>query len=233
MSLIVTRLAVGPVGALPEGRPTAIYKEAVSGPLAIGPEGLAGDAQADRRVHGGPDKAIHLYPADHYPRLAAAFPEAAATLVAGSLGENLSVAGVTEADACIGDIYAFGSARLQISQPRAPCWKIDSRHGVDGMAQLIAEQGITGWYFRVLENGQAQVGDTLALLQRNPDPISIASLWQGWQEHRPPLELLDRLAATPGLTADWARRLKQRADWLRANPQTPAANATTWHPRRD
>lgn len=233
MTLIVSRLAVGPVSALPEGRPTAIYKNAVDGPLAIGPLGLEGDAQADRRVHGGPEKAVHLYPSDHYGKLAAAFPEAASTLVPGSLGENLAVAGTDEAQVCVGDIYVFGSARLQVSQPRSPCWKIDSRHGADGIAAHIAEHGLTGWYFRVLTPGSARVGDALQPEARNPDPVSLAELWQGWQIHRPPLELLERLAATPGLTPDWSRRLRQRADWLRANPQAAAAAATTWHPRRD
>jgi len=233
MEHLVTYLAAGPVGALPEGRPTAIYKHPVNGPVHIGTLGLAGDAQADRRVHGGPDKAVHLYPADHYARLAARFPDVAATLVVGSLGENLSVAGIDEGEVCVGDIYAFGSARLQISQPRSPCWKIDSRHGEEGIAVFIADQGLTGWYFRVLAEGSAQAGDKLSLIQRNPDPVSLRELWQGWQEHRPPAAKLDRLASTPGLTADWARRLQQRADWLRANPEQSPSPAKTWHPAQD
>lgn len=232
MPLIVTRLAAGPIRPLPDGRPSAIYKEPLAGPVAIGPLGLAGDVQADRRVHGGPEKAVHLYPSDHYPRLAAAFPEAAGSLVPGSLGENLAVAGVDEGQVCVGDVYAFGSALLQVSQPRSPCWKIDSRHDCEGLAAHIAENGLTGWYFRVLAAGTAAPGDALALRQRNPDPVSLAELWQHWKIHRPPLAVLERLAATPGLTPDWARRLRQRADWLRSNsPDLPKPGL--WHPRRD
>lgn len=229
LHLSVPYLAIGGIKALPEGRPTGIYKSPLSGPAAIGPEGLQGDAQADRRVHGGPEKAVHLYPADHYAKLAARFPEAAASLVVGSLGENLSVPGVSEADVCIGDVFAFGSARLQVSQPRSPCWKIDSRHVQEGMAAFIADTGITGWYFRVLEPGQAAPGDSLDLLLRNPDPVSLAEIWRGWQEHRPPPERLARWASTPGLTPDWRRRLEQRLAWLQAN-SGPAAGKT-WHPR--
>lgn len=229
LHLPVSYLAIGGIGALPEGRPTAIYKAPVEAPVDIGPEGLAGDAQADRRVHGGPEKAVHLYPADHYPKLAAAFPEAAGTLVVGSLGENLSVTGVSEADICIGDVFAFGGARLQVSQPRSPCWKIDSRHGQDGMAAFIAEHGLTGWYFRVLQSGRAAPGDGLELLERNPEPLTLAEMWRGWQAHRPDPAALARWAATPGLTPDWRRRLEQRVVWLQAHA-TPEP-AKTWHPR--
>lgn len=218
MLLIVSRLATGPIGALPEGRPTAIYKQPVAGAVAIGPGGLAGDAQADRRVHGGPEKAIHLYPADHYRELALAFPDAAQSLVPGSLGENLSVASVSEEDVCIGDIFAFGSARIQVSQPRSPCWKIDSRHGVEGLAAHIAETGRTGWYFRVLEGGTAQAGDRLELLERNPDPVSLARLWRSTLEHRPAPHTLASLAATPGLNPDWRQRLLKRREWMLQNP---------------
>jgi MOSC domain-containing protein YiiM len=226
----VPYLAVGGIGALPEGRPTAIYKAPLPGPVVIGREGLAGDAQADRRVHGGPEKAVHLYPAGHYQRLAAAFPEAAATLLIGSLGENLS-APVDENQVCIGDIFAFGSARLQLSQPRSPCWKIDARHGQDGIAAFIAEQGLTGWYFRVLTPGTAAAGDQLRLQERNPDPISLAEFWRGSQEHRPSTVALQRWAATPGLTPAWRERLLARLAWLAAH-QDPAP-AKAWHPRPD
>src|SRR5574343_659543 len=131
-------LFIGGIRLLPEsGRPTGMYKQPATGPLELGPEGFVGDQQADRRVHGGPDKAVHLYPARHYARLAARFPEAAALLVAGSNGENLSTPDLDENDIHLGDIWQLGTARLQLSQPRSPCWKIDERYACDGMAQAM------------------------------------------------------------------------------------------------
>ncbi|MDP1610119.1 MAG: MOSC domain-containing protein [Sulfuritalea sp.] len=126
-AITVAGLYAGQVAQLAgDSRSSAIVKTAVSGPRLLTVEGLAGDAQADRRAHGGGGKALHHYPAEHYARLAAAFPEAQ-HLAPGGLGENLSTRGVTEEDICIGDVFRLGGARIQVSQPRTPCWKIDRR----------------------------------------------------------------------------------------------------------
>lgn len=195
----------------PENRPTGIFKQEVQIPVWIGKEGLAGDAQADRRVHGGPEKALHQYPVAHYATLAAAFPEAAPALIPGALGENLSCPGWDEASLAIGDVFRLGDATLQVSQPRSPCWKIDHRFGVEGMAQFIAERGITGWYFRVLEEGAAEPGERFDRIGRNPDPVTIADLLSLWAQHRPDPDRLIAVSHTPGLTASWVTRLQDRA----------------------
>jgi MOSC domain-containing protein YiiM len=113
------------------------------------------------------------FPQEHHAALARAFPDAR-HLVPGGLGENLSTAGITEETACIGDIFALGSVRLQIAQPRTPCWKIDARCGVEGVAAHVAEHGIAGWYFRVLEPGECAAGDALIHLERAPAAVSLA-----------------------------------------------------------
>ena len=174
---------IGGVSALPNsGRPTGMFKQQVSGPLELGPEGFIGDQQADRRVHGGPEKAVHLYPASHYAKLAACFPEAAAQLIPGSLGENLSSADLDESSVRIGDIYRLGNARLQVCQPRNPCWKIDDRFDADGMAAYIAEQSLTGWYWRVVQPGLLQTDDALELEQSaGTAPPSL----QPWRSGKP------------------------------------------------
>jgi MOSC domain-containing protein YiiM len=209
-------LFIGGIRPLPEsGRPTGIYKQPVTGPLDIGPEGFIGDQQADRRVHGGPEKAIHLYPARHYAKLAARFPEAAAQLVPGTLGENISVAELDENDVRLGDIWRLGSARLQVCQPRNPCWKIDERFAVEGMAAFIAEQRLTGWYWRVLQSGRVGLDDELLLEQPATTAQTLAEAMQLWQLHRPPLAELEKLAATPGIAEHWRRKIDERARWLR------------------
>lgn len=195
----------------PDNAPTGIFKQAIEMPVWLGREGLAGDAQADRRVHGGPDKALHQYPVVHYARLAAAFPDAEPLLVPGSLGENLSVSGWDESNLAIGDVFRLGDAQIQVSQPRSPCWKIDHRFSADGMAQFIAAQRITGWYFRVLEEGAVEPGADFERIERNPAPVSIAALLALWDAHRPDPELLLEVSRTLGLSAGWVKKLTERA----------------------
>jgi MOSC domain-containing protein YiiM len=201
----------------PENQPTGMFKRECEMPLWLGAEGLAGDAQADRRVHGGPEQALHQYPTAHYARLAAVFPDAAARLVPGSLGENLAVPGWDETAVCIGDVFRLGDARIQVSRPRSPCWKIDRRFGVEGMARLIDEEGLVGWYFRVLEEGEVAPGCAFELLERPAPEASLAHLWRAWKAHRPAPDELERLAAAPGLAARWVQKLNERAAWLREN----------------
>ncbi len=208
-------LFIGSIAALPDsGRPTGIYKHPVEAPLHLGPEGFSGDQQADRRVHGGPEKAVHLYPAAHYARLARQFPQAAAQLQPGSLGENISSPALDEALVRIGDIFRLGGARLQVCQPRSPCWKIDERFGVDGMAAYIAEHRLTGWYFRVLQPGAVAPGDPLEVDQVAGNSPTLAAALMLWQTHRPPLQALRELAATPGIASGWSRKISERAAWL-------------------
>lgn len=222
-------LFVGTVRLLPEsGRPTGIYKQAATGPLELGITGFVADSQADLRVHGGPEKAVHLYPAGHYARLAERFPEIAGQLCPGSLGENLSTGELDEGSVRIGDIWRLGSARLQVCQPRSPCWKIDERFATDGMAQFIADQGLTGWYWRVLTPGTVAPGEPLQLEQA-ADAMTLAEAMLLWQSHRPPLADLEQLAATPGIALQWRDKIVRRADWMRRNPETPVAPAAGFH----
>lgn len=213
-----TLLFIGGIRPLPEsGRPTGMYKQPATGRLEIGLEGFTADQQADRRVHGGPEKAIHLYPAAHYAKLAERFPEAASLLVPGSNGENISTPDLTEADVRIGDIYRLGSARLQVCQPRNPCWKIDERYSSEGMAAFIAEHRLTGWYWRVIAPGHCIPGDELELDTPASNAPTLADAMLLWQNHRPALAELEQLAATPGIATQWQSKMEQRMQWLRKN----------------
>jgi len=206
------------IGALrplpPEGQLTGMYKSPVAGPVSVTPEGLAGDRQADRRYHGGAEKALHHYPAEHYARLAQRFPERADVLAPGVLGENLSTRGWTEANACIGDVFRAGSALVQLSQPRQPCWKINHRLDVDGASLFIVRECITGWYYRVLETGMIAPGDAFTLAERPNPTLTVATFIAATQAHRPDPAELRAIAAAVALAPEWARRLSERADWL-------------------
>lgn len=220
-------LFIGTITALPEsGRPTGMFKHPVANSLHLGHAGFVGDEQADRLVHGGPEKAVHLYPASHYARLAEAFPEQAGRLKPGSLGENISSPTLDESQVKIGAVFSLGQARLQLCQPRNPCWKIDDRFGVEGMAAFIARHHLTGWYFRVLEPGIVSPGDPLAVVDAANGAPTLAEAMRLWDLHQPAPQALLQLAATPGIAASWQRKIVERAGWLaRQNGQVAATTA--------
>ncbi|MBI2313052.1 MAG: MOSC domain-containing protein [Betaproteobacteria bacterium] len=218
MTTRVDHVFIGGLTALdPEGQRTGIYKRPQARAMRVTRLGLDGDHQADLRVHGGPEKAVHHFPAENYEVLANLVPERASEFVPGSIGENLSTRGWTEPRVCIGDVFEAGSCRVQVSQPRTPCWKIDHRFRHPQVSRLVAEHGIAGWYYRVLEEGEVGPGDALELVDRNPDPVSLRELWSVSREHRPEQAALSRIAATPGLSPGWKARLERRLEWLKAN----------------
>lgn len=193
---------------------SAIHKFPVDGPVRVGYEGLEGDAQGDRRVHGGPEKAVHQYALRHYGAWAARFPQAAAELQRGSFGENLSTDVHDETTVCIGDRYQVGSVLLEVSQPRRPCWKLDVRFTVDGLAQAVQESGWSGWYYRVLQTGALQVGDNLELVWRAPATVSLAEFWRSYHSPEPDLKELEHLQNLPGLSAGWRQKIAARRTGL-------------------
>ena len=163
-------IQVGPVVPLgPNDVPSGFVKHRVDRPVAVGPLGLDGDAQADLTVHGGPEKAVYGYPAAHLHAWAADYPEHRDLFVPGGVGENLTIAGWTETDVCVGDIHAIGSARLQVCQPRQPCAKFTIRFGDNRLAKAMVGNGRAGWYYRVLAPGTIRAGDSVSLVDR-PNP---------------------------------------------------------------
>jgi len=143
---------------------TGFFKVPVSGPVALQTENLQGDGQADLKVHGGPDKAVCVYSADHYPRWQQEL--GVRECGPGWFGENFSLQGQSEGSAAIGDVYRIGTALVQVSQPRAPCWKLARRWSRPDMPKLVIDAGRTGWYLRVLEPGIVARGQTLTLVER-------------------------------------------------------------------
>ena len=209
---------IGQVQALPvTGRPTAIYKTQVHGPIALGFEGFAGDQQADTRVHGGPEKAVHLYPTRHYTQLAAKFDEATALMQPGSMGENIATPDLDEHDVRLGDVWQLGSALIQVCQPRNPCWKIDERFGADGMALFIDQHLLTGWYWRVLQTGVVNPTDSLVLLTPASGAPTLHQAMTLWRAHPPQLDQLSELAEVPGIAKAWQDKIRQRVGYLQRN----------------
>ncbi len=146
---------------------TAFYKQPVAGPVRLTRTGLEGDAVGDRKHHGGEEKAALCYAAAHYPRWQAEHPTLVFT--PGGFAENLTLAGADEHSVCIGDQFQINDCRIQISQPRQPCWKIARRWGLKTLTKEVAQTGRTGWYIRVLDEGMLQAGERLELVER-PHP---------------------------------------------------------------
>lgn len=154
----------------PHGGPSGICKTQHAQAVFVDECGLSGDEQGDRRHHGGPEKAVHQYPFEHYAEWAAELPSSRENFDRpGTFGENFSSLGVTEDRVCVGDEFQVGEIVLQVSQARQPCWKLDVRTGVMGMAAMVQDACRTGWYYRVLHPGWVNQGDTLVLLRR-PNP---------------------------------------------------------------
>lgn len=148
---------------------SAIGKTARMGPVAVGRLGLEGDEQADLAVHGGPDKAIHHYAFDHYPFWRALIAGQPLLDAPGAFGENISTLGMTESTVCLGDRFRLGTALIEVSQGRQPCWKQGHRLSDPTVTARIVAYRNSGWYYRVIEPGSVAAGDAIELVGR-PHP---------------------------------------------------------------
>ena len=146
---------------------SAIWKEPVAGPIRVGRLGLVGDRVANTKVHGGADQALLMYAVSHYPLWQAEWGRDG--LGPGAFGENLTVSGLTEESVCVGDVLEVGEAQLQVSQPRQPCATLARRHQIRDLIKLVQSNGRSGWYLRVLREGQVQAGQEIVLANR-PHP---------------------------------------------------------------
>ena len=191
------------------GSRSAIDKRPVADAVQIGINGITGDEQGDLRVHGGPDKAIHHYPFDHYAAWQADLGARPLLAQPGAFGENFSTMGVTEADVCVGDRLRAGNVVLEVSQLRQPCWKLNDRFDTRDMARRVQHTGRTGWYYRVLEGGTLRAGDTLEWLERPWPQWPLARvldvLYRNMLDHA---ALTDMLALP--LTPSWRKLVEGR-----------------------
>lgn len=188
------------------GKPvtSGIRKRPVAGEtIAVGATNLAGDRQADLRVHGGPDKAIYAYPGEHLPwwndQLAREVP-----FSPGSFGENLTTAGIDEGTALIGDVWRWGTALLQICQPRYPCFKLVIATEQPDMVKRFLAAGRSGWYLRVLEPGTAPVAGPIEVMTVDPDGVTVAEAARAALPGAG-TALIERVGSVPALAGSWRR----------------------------
>lgn len=188
---------------------TGIFKRPLSGPIWLGRHNLRGDGQADLIHHGGIDKAVCAYPSEHWSHWQAILPPD--QLGGGAFGENFTLEGLTETDVCIGDVFAIGSAVVQISQPRQPCWKLARRWQIKDLALQVERTGFTGWYFRVLQEGTVEPDASVQLRDRPCPEWTIATANRIMHRERSHPADAERLSLCPFLSSAWQQTMRQRS----------------------
>ncbi|SFI15581.1 MOSC domain-containing protein [Planctomicrobium piriforme] len=187
---------------------TGFFKMPVAGPVAVSFLNLQGDGQADLRVHGGRDKAVLAYSAEHYPLWREELRRS--EIGGGAFGENLTISGVTEQEICIGDIWRIGEVELQASQPRQPCWKLARRWGIPELPKLVVLNGRSGWYFRVLKEGLIESGLDCVLVSRPHPEWTISECNRALYLKSFPAAAGQRLTEVPELSDAWREDLAGR-----------------------
>ncbi len=192
---------------------TSIYKEPVSGRVALRTLNLDGDRQSDLTVHGGEYKAVYCYPTEHYEYWKAELPGSALPL--GVFGENFTVEGLTEDTVYIGDRFSVGSAEVVVSQPRLPCYKLGIRFGSDDMVKRFLASGHTGFYLAVLREGEVGGGDEITLLSHDPKSIPISAitrLYIAKEYNSEDLRQIQKATELGALPDSWKQYLYERAN---------------------
>jgi MOSC domain-containing protein YiiM len=189
---------------------TAIFKSPTTERLRAVRHNLQGDRQADLSVHGGENKAVYGYPNEHYPTWAEELGRD--DLTPGQFGENLTTRGLLERELGVGDLLSVGSAVLQVSQPRAPCFKLGLRMGDRTFVRTFLERGRPGFYFRIVEEGELGVGDTIERIEAGPTGVTVHEVWDlayGTNHNRARLELALRI---PTLGNEWTKPMRTKLE---------------------
>jgi MOSC domain-containing protein YiiM len=191
--------------------PSAIAKSPVGPePIDLGAINLAGDDQADRTVHGGPDKAVYSYPSEH----AARWQADGFAIEPGGVGENLVTAGARERDVRIGDVLAWGDARVQVCQPRAPCFKLSLHTSRKDIGPRMIATGRSGWYLRVLVPAIVDPHGELVLVERDDTTPTLfeafAVMFPGFRAEADDAALVRRVLAAPALSDEWGGAILHR-----------------------
>ena len=206
-------LLIGEIAPLGEKQaPSGIDKKPVERALFLSHTGFTGDNQADTKHHGGPDKAVHHYPRDHYDAWREEIGDNTLLDSPGAFGENLSTLGLNEETVALGDVFRLGNAILEVSQGRQPCWKLNSRFGVRDMALRVQKSGRTGWYYRVLQEGQVAPGDALERIERPLPEWPLKRLWQTLYVKTLDRSELEEMAALEKLPDGWRRYAQRRLE---------------------
>jgi MOSC domain-containing protein YiiM len=187
---------------------TSIFKKPVSGRVRITRTNIEGDEQSDLSVHGGPEKAVYAYPAEHYRVWRRELPDA--ELGWGAFGENFTTEGLLEDEVRIGDRYRVGTAEIVVTQPRMPCYKLAIRFGQSEMVKRFLQSGRSGFYFAVQREGEVGAGDAIERLARSESPLTVADVVALYAADATNQLLLESASNHPSLPAAWREYFRKR-----------------------
>jgi MOSC domain-containing protein YiiM len=187
---------------------TGIFKEPVGGRVTLGRLNLEGDGQADRNVHGGVDKAVYAYPFEHYEYWSRELGRT--DFAFGQFGENFTVSGMLEDAVRIGDVFRIGFALVEVTQPRAPCFKLGIRMGLESFPKTFLSSGRTGFYMKVLEEGEVGAGDRFERVAGEADGLSVREVWRLAVQDVRNLEGARKALRLSSLAPEWRGRLEKR-----------------------
>jgi len=188
---------------------SAIVKTEVAGPVGVTPLGLHGDEHGDRVRHGGPDKAICVFPSEHYPAYEARLGR---RLERPAFGENLTTWGLREDNVCLGDLLSIGTVLCEVSLPRNPCFRVGARHGTKDVVLWMEQTGHTGFYLRVLRTGRLVAGCPVALAHRAHPHATVAEANRVMHRDRRDWPAIEALLGVPQLGATWRRTFERRLE---------------------
>ncbi len=199
---------------LRDGEPvsTGIFKEPVAQRVVMRTLNLDGDRQSDLSVHGGPEKAVYVYPSEHYDFWKHELPEM--DLPWGVFGENFTTTGLLETKVNIGDKFRIGAAEVMVTQPRMPCYKLGIRFGRADIIKRFLLSERTGFYLSVLKEGEVGAADELELLERNAAGVKVVDVTRLYSTDKDNVDLLRRLVALEALPESWREYLQKRLDKL-------------------
>lgn len=200
-----------------DGEPisTGIFKEPVAGRVMMRTSNLDGDRQADLSVHGGPQKAVYVYPSEHYTFWKLELRDM--ELPWGTFGENLTTEGLLETETNIGDRFRIGSAEVMVTQPRMPCYKLGIRFGRNDIIKRFLMSERTGFYLSVLKEGEVGAGDEFELLEKNVSAVRVVDVTRLYGSDRGNVDLMRRAIATESLPESWREYFQKR---LKSGPST-------------
>ena len=201
---------------LQNGEPvsTGIFKEPVAHRVMMRTLNLDGDRQSDLSVHGGPEKAVYVYPSEHYDFWKRELPDM--DLPWGVFGENFTTTGLLETEVNIGDKFRIGMAEVMVTQPRMPCYKLGIRFGRADIIKRFLRSERTGFYLSVLKEGEVGAGDELELIKRNAANVKVVDVTRLYSTDKDNVDLLRRLVALEELPESWREYLQKRLDKLSA-----------------
>ena len=191
---------------------TGIFKEPVTGRVMLRTLNLDGDRQADLTVHGGPEKAVYLYPSEHYAFWKQELPDM--DLPWGMFGENFTAEGILETETHVGDRFRIRAAELMVTQPRMPCYKLGIRFGRTDIIRRFLASERTGFYFSVLQEGEVAAGDEIQLIEKNTSGVRVVDVTRLYGSEKDNVDLMQRAIATEALPESWRDYFRKRIEKL-------------------